>query len=153
MKAPQSTISRRGVLLAAPSFGLVACLPGLAHAQLVQSGTVEIEQVQVAFIGSGNLGGGRLNYGGRTYPFSVGGLGVGGFGVSKMQAAGEVYNLRDASDFPGGYGQARTGIAIGDQGRGNLWLQNDRGVVMKLRARREGLALSMGADAVFINFK
>jgi len=70
-----------------------------------------------------------------------------------MQAYGEVYNLRALSDFPGGYGQARTGIAVGDQGRGNLWLQNDRGVVMKLKARREGLALSMGADAVFINFK
>ncbi len=30
--------------------------------ELKQSGTVEIEQVQVAFLYSGNLGGGRLHY-------------------------------------------------------------------------------------------
>ena len=41
------------------------------------SGHVEIEEVQVAFIGSGTLGGGKLTFEGRTHEFNVGGLGVG----------------------------------------------------------------------------
>jgi len=121
--------------------------------QGVKSGTVEIEQVQVAFIGSGNVGGGTLHYEGRSYRFSIGGLGVGGFGFSKMQAYGDVYDLRELRQFPGAYGQARYGMAAGDMGSGQMWLENPNGVRINLRTRRTGLALSLGADAVYIDFK
>jgi hypothetical protein len=60
----------------------------LAADELKKSGTVEIEQTQIAFIGSGNLGGGKLYFGGKTYSFSIGGLGIGGFGISTMTAVG-----------------------------------------------------------------
>ena len=119
----------------------------------VKSGTVEIEQVQVAFIGSGNVGGGTLHFQGKSYRFTVGGLGVGGFGVSKMQAYGDVFNLRELRQFPGAYGQARYGMAAGDQGGGEMWLENPNGVSISLRTKRVGLALSLGADAVYIDFK
>ena len=119
----------------------------------VKVGTVEIEQVQVAFIGSGNLGGGTLQFQGKTYRFTIGGLGVGGFGVSKMQATGDVYNMRELKQFPGAYGQARYGAVAGDKSAGELWLQNPNGVQISLRARRTGLALSLGADAIVIDFK
>ncbi|MEI6202389.1 MAG: hypothetical protein WCP68_10600 [Enhydrobacter sp.] len=119
----------------------------------VKTGSVEIEQVQVAFIGSANLGGGTLSFQGKSYRFSVGGLGVGGFGASKMQATGDVFNLKELRQFPGAYGQARYGIAVADKSTGELWLQNTNGVLISLRARRTGLALSLGADAVFIDFK
>src|SRR5215470_936869 len=119
---------------------------------LTKSGTVVVEQVQIAFIGSGNLGGGKLQFGGRTYEFTIGGLGIGGFGISKMKATGAVYNLKDPGDFPGTYGQARYGIAIGSKSTGELWLQNTRGVVLQLKAERQGLALSLGGDAVYIKF-
>jgi hypothetical protein len=33
-----------------------------------------------------------------------------------------------------------------------LWLQNTRGVALHLKAERRGLALSLGGDAVFIDF-
>lgn len=119
---------------------------------LVQSGTLTIEQVQIAFIGSGNLGGGTLTVGGQNYSFSIGGLGVGGFGVSRMEATGTVYNLKNINDFAGGYVQARYGIAVGSMSTGQLWLQNTHGVVLELKAKRTGLALSLGGDAVYINF-
>jgi hypothetical protein len=128
-------------------------LPAAAARADVKSGTVEIEQVQVAFIGSGNVGGGTLHYGGRSYRFSIGGLGVGGFGVSKMQAYGDVYNLRELRQFPGAYAQARYGFAAGDKSGGEMWLENANGVKISLRARRVGLAVSMGGDAVYIDFK
>jgi hypothetical protein len=124
-----------------------------AQARLVPSGTVEIEQYQVAFIGSGNLGGGRLYFQGREYPFTIGGLGIGGFGISKIEAVGEVYNLSNIGQFQGAYGQARTGIAVADLGGGTLWLENPLGVYIKLQTKRQGLALSLGADAIYIQFK
>src|SRR5262249_39124688 len=68
---------------------------------LKKSGTVRIEQVQIAFIGSGNLGGGTLQFGGKSYSFSIGGLGIGGFGLSKITATGNVYNLDKLAYFPG----------------------------------------------------
>lgn len=131
-----------------------AAVPAGVQAQeRVKSGTVEIEQVQVAFIGSGNVGGGTLHFQGKSYRFNVGGLGVGGFGISKMQAYGDVYNLKQLRHFAGAYGQARYGMAAGDQGRGEMWLENPDGVMISLKTKRQGLALSLGADAVYIDFK
>lgn len=140
-------------LAIAVSAGLLLLSSTNAHAaDLVRSGSVTIEQVQIAFIGSGNLGGGTLVVGGQKYSFSIGGLGIGGFGVSKMECTGSVYNLKNINDFAGGYVQARYGMAVGSAGGGQLWLENTNGVVLELKAKRTGLALSLGGDAVYINF-
>jgi hypothetical protein len=114
------------------------------------SGNVNIHQVQVAFIGSGAVGGGTLYYRGRSYRFKLGGLGIGGIGVSTLDATGGVYNLRRLQDFEGVYGQARIGWAVGEQGKGEMWLQNANGVYLRLKARRQGLALSLGADGMVV---
>lgn len=114
------------------------------------SASITINQVQVAFIGSGAVGGGTLFYRGRAYPFKLGGLGIGGFGVSRLQASGTVYNLRSLQGINGVYAQIRSGWAIGDQGRGRMWLQNGNGVYLRLQAQRQGLALSLGADGMVI---
>lgn len=115
--------------------------------------SVSVEQVQVAFIASGALGGGALVYQGRSYPITVGGIGVGGIGASRLTASGAVYGLKRRTDFAGAYVQLRSGWALGDKGRGMLWLQNDKGVVMRLKSRRQGLQLTLGADGVLIGFK
>ena len=73
-----------------------------------------------------------------------------GFGLSTIEAMGEVYNLRDLAQFPDTYGQARYGFAIGTASAGDLWLQNEAGVIMHLKAKRTGLMLSPGGDAVVI---
>lgn len=150
-KIAQSMICRRRLLLGAGAGGLL--LPALPALAAVQAGTVEIEQVQVAFLGSGNLGGGTLHFQGKSYRFSVGGLGVGGIGVSKMKATGVVYDMATIGQFAGVYGQARMGAVAADMSTGGLWLQNPNGVVLSLSARRKGLALSTGADAVVIDLK
>ena len=117
------------------------------------SGYVRMTQVQAAYLGSGNAGSGTLRYNGRTFPFNVGGLGVGGIGVSEIEAKGEVYGLQRLDDFAGAYAQARYGFALGTASAGELWLQNRKGVVMHLKAKREGLMLSLGGDAVVIELK
>jgi hypothetical protein len=116
-------------------------------------GFVEMHEVQAAYIGSGTAGAGTLDYRGRAYPFNVGGVGIGGVGLSTVEATGEAYNLEDLEDFPGTYGQARYGFAIGSSSAGDLWLQNEDGVILHLKAKRTGLILSLGGDAVVITMQ
>jgi hypothetical protein len=117
------------------------------------SGHVEMRHVHAAYIGSGSAGEGTLNYMGSTYPFTVGGLGIGGIGASSVQATGDVYGLRRLRDFPGAYGQIRYGFALGSMSSGDLWLQNANGVILHLVAKRKGLMLSLGGDAVVISMR
>ena len=124
-----------------------------AVAGLTPDGTVNMDQVQVAYLASAGGGSGTLYYQGVAYPFSIGGLGVGGIGASSIDAAGEVYKLRNLANFPGTYGQARYGFAIGTLSWGDLWMQNEKGVIMHLKAKRTGLMLSLGGDAVVISMQ
>jgi hypothetical protein len=142
------------LLLAAGCAGPVKVGPD-AVAGLTPDGTVEVQQVQAAFIGSGGDGNGNgmLYYRGNAYPFTVAGLGVGGIGVSTPDADGEVYKLNSVTQFPGAYAQGRYGFALGNKSGGDLWLQNESGVIMHLHAKREGLMLSLGGDAVVISMR
>jgi hypothetical protein len=144
--------------IAATLFLLAACsnsgkVGPNAVAGLTPDGTVDMRQVQAAFIGSGGGGSGTLYYQGRAYPFAVAGLGIGGIGASTIDATGEVYKLSTISQFPGAYAQGRYGFALGTKSGGDLWLQNEAGVIMHLKAKREGLMLSLGGDAVVISMK
>jgi len=117
------------------------------------SGTVTMHMFQGALIASGSGGDGSLNFQGRSYPFSIKGGGIGGIGASTIDATGEVYHLNNVSQFPGDYVQGRVGFAVGDASAGDLWLQNDAGVVMRLKAQRSGLMLSLGADVMVVSMK
>jgi hypothetical protein len=117
------------------------------------SGTVTMHMFQGALLASGSGGDGLLNFHGRSYPFSIKGGGIGGIGASTIDATGEVYHLNNVSQFPGDYVQGRVGFAVGDASAGDLWLQNDAGVVMRLKAQRSGLMLSLGGDVMVISMK
>ena len=132
--------------------GGVALGPDAVKGQ-TPDGTIEMHEVQAAYIGSGSGGAGVLVFRGVQYPFEVGGVGVGGFGLSTIDATGEVYNLGELGQFPGTYGQARYGFAIGTASAGDLWLQNEAGVILHLKAKRTGLMLSLGGDAVVISMR
>lgn len=154
----QKPIPRRSLAIRAAALLLgLMFVSGSAYAQARPAGppsaTVRIKQLQVAFIGSGAIGGGTLRFRNKTYEITVGGLGVGGIGASKLTATGKVYGLTDVANFAGAYGQIREGWAIGQQGRGTLWLRNANGVMMRLATQRRGLQLSLGADGVLIGFK
>ena len=103
----------------------------------------------IPYLGSSN-GGGVLKYKGDTYAFSVGELRVRGIGVSKIEARGQLYRLQRLSDFAGAYVQARNGFVLGNASGGELWLQNGNGVIMHLKAKPEGLKLSLSGDVVVI---
>jgi hypothetical protein len=145
-------------LLIAGLLSLAACSGSVkvgpeAVAGLTPDATVDMNQVQAAFIGSAGGGSGTLFYHGRSYPFSVAGLGVGGIGASTIDASGEVYKMHQLSEFPGAYAQGRYGFAVGQASAGDLWLENEAGVIMHLKAKRTGLMLSLGGDAVVISMQ
>ncbi|MBV9250773.1 MAG: hypothetical protein JO227_16175 [Acetobacteraceae bacterium] len=155
---PRRRVTLGALLFTAALVGLGACSSSVkvgpeAVAGLTPDATVDMNQVQAAFIGSAGGGKGTLFYRGREYPFTVAGLGVGGIGASTLDAAGEVYKLKDVAEFPGAYAQGRYGFAFGKSSGGDLWLQNDAGVIMHLKAKRTGLMLSLGGDAVVISMK
>jgi hypothetical protein len=146
----------RCALVAAALLSLGACSSQTGAPSLQGkswSGRVEIRHVHAAYIGSGSAGEGTLTYMGRTFPFTVGGLGIGGIGVSSVQATGDVYGLRRLSDFPGTYAQIRSGFALGSMGKGNMWMKNGNGVLLHLVAKRKGIMLSLGGDAMVIGMK
>jgi hypothetical protein len=116
------------------------------------SGYVDMREVQVAYIGNAGGGEGTLTYQGKSYPFKIAGLGVGGVGISTVDAQGEVYRLTDLAQFPGAYVAGQYGAVAGKESVGDIGLENSNTqVVMHLKAKREGLMLSVGADAVDIH--
>lgn len=113
--------------------------------------TITIDQVQVSLLIGGTAGGGVLMFKGKQYPFTLGGIGVGGFGASRLSAEGEVWGLDEPGDIEGAYAQLRAGAVAGEQGTDSwLWIENGSGVRIRLRSRREGVALSVGGDAIVI---
>lgn len=149
---PSPTIIARAALALCAAAVVAGSVAAPAQAQ-PPSGTVTISQVQVALLVSGAIGGGTLSFGGASHDFSIGGLGIGGLGASRLEASGEVYNLERLEDFEGPYAQGRAGAVAGDQQlEGGLWLINPQGVQMRLSSRREGYALSLGDDAVYVKF-
>jgi hypothetical protein len=158
VKSTVKSIVARIALVSACVLSLTGCGGNLALGPdavkgQTPDGTVEMHEVQAAYIGSGSAGTGVLVFRGVQYPFEVGGVGVGGVGLSTIEARGEVYNLRELGQFPGTYGQARYGFALGTASGGDLWMQNEAGVIMHLKAKREGLMLSLGGDAVAISMR
>jgi hypothetical protein len=118
------------------------------------SGRVIISQTQASLLGSVAWGSGTLAYEGRSHRLRIRGIGIGGIGITRMTAAGDVFNLASLRDFPGVYGQARAGAVAGTaQVQGGIWLQNPAGVRLYLRPEREGVALQVGADGMLIELE
>jgi hypothetical protein len=124
--------------------------PAQKYAGKTPDATVDLDEVQIGYLVMGTLGGGTLHYQGKDYRFKLGGLGAGGVGADKLKATGEVFGLKNPADLAGEYLDARVGIAATVKGKGNLWLKNDKGVHMHLKSQLEGLALTLGADAITV---
>ena len=111
------------------------------------SGYVTMTQAFVSGVGAGN---GVLTFRGRSYPFTLTGSLIGLGAISTLQASGEVYKLRDVSQFSGAWIQGTGSLAITTKAIGELWLENRNGVVMRLSASQAGLTFSQGRYELYI---
>jgi len=81
-------------------------------------------------------------------PLIAKGFSVGGVGVA---AVFEVRNLKSVNDFAGIY----TGVtmaATAVKGKGPASYQNSKGAYLGVRAKTEGVALSLGASGFEVSF-
>jgi hypothetical protein len=115
---------------------------------LKPSGAVTMSQVFLSGVGAGS---GTLAFQGRTYRFTLIGSVTGLGALSGVNATGEVYNLRDLSQFSGAWFQDAGPLAASLSGRGDLWLQNNHGVVMRFSGAQTGLTLTTGRYQLFID--
>jgi hypothetical protein len=116
------------------------------------AGTIVIDEVQVMALIGGELGGGTLLLGDKSYSFKTGGIKIGGIGMHSIHLVGDVYRLKNVADFPGTYLAANVGITV-VKGVGGMWLQNDKGVAIHLRANAEGVALNLGVEGLEITME
>jgi hypothetical protein len=103
-----------------------------------------------AFVTGLGAGSGVLTFRGRSYPFTLTGSLIGLGAISTLQASGEVYNLRDISQFSGPWIQGTGSLAITAKATGEIWLENRNGVIMRLSAAQAGLTFSEGRYEIFI---
>jgi hypothetical protein len=109
--------------------------------------TIDLSEGSVG-VGVGfSWGKGTLHYQGRSIPVSVKGLGIGKVGATKVSASGEVYHLASLSDFDGNYTAAAAGATLGGGGAVTA-MQNQNGVVIKLRSTTQGVDLDLSVDGV-----
>ena len=115
------------------------------------SGTITIDEYQIMWVVGGDIGGGTLDFQGQSHKFKMGGVKLGGFGAHKVKLDGDVWNLNDLADFPGVYAAAEVGLTVGDAGKGDFWLENDKGVKLRLKSpSSKGIALAVGVEGVDI---
>jgi hypothetical protein len=114
---------------------------------LAPSGTVTLTETFVAGAGAGS---GTLIFNGQSYPFNLIGSVIGPGGADRITASGEVYKLSNVSDFPGRYTQGSGAAGLSHGGEGQLWLQNNAGVIMHLYSTSTGVLLSIGKEEIVI---
>lgn len=94
-------------------------------------------------------GQGTLEFRGKKYPFTVSGIKAATLGIARVDALGQVYRLRELTDFAGRYIAVEGGLTV-VQGGGNAVLRNEKGVTLYLQNVQYGLDLTLGGGGVDI---
>jgi hypothetical protein len=126
---------------------------GFASAAHADSGTIRFAVYKAGFFVGGSGGEGTLTFHGRKYRISIGGISAGlVFGASKTYFHGTVRHIRRASDVTGIYGAAGGGGALG-RGAQAIVMQNDKGAVLELSGKQEGLQINADLSGLSITVK
>ena len=115
-------------------------------------GKVEIKAKSVRLLIGASWGSGMLNFQGKDYSLKIKGMTAGGVGMVSVDAVGDVYFLEEVSKFTGTYTAGTIGLTVA-KGKGGAYFENGNGVVLKLRAKSTGLALSLGLGGFDIEFE
>jgi hypothetical protein len=117
------------------------------------SGTVELRVTSVALGVGVEWGSGTLvMYDGSTHEFKLKGLTLVDVGAAAVTAEGEVYHLVEAKDVEGSFLSAEAGASLVD-GESVMTMKNDKGVIMKLRAKQSGVRLTLAGKGLSVQLK
>jgi hypothetical protein len=128
---------------------LIMCflISGPAFSQDKPDATIRFSQGQVA-VGIGySWGDGVLTFQVKEYPFKIKGLSVVDVGVSKVNANGEVFNLKKLEDFNGIYTTVSAEATLAG-GAGVITMKNQNGVTIKLFALTQGVNFKLALEGV-----
>jgi len=95
---------------------------------------------------------GTLTFKGKNYDVEVSGLSVGDVGASKIEASGNVFNLKRLEDFDGNFTAAAAGATIAG-GATAVAMRNQNGVTINLISTTQGLKWSLAAAGVSMKIK
>ena len=127
-------------------------LGGATTASYAETGSVRFSVGSAGFIVGVGGGSGTLSFKGRSYRLSIGGVRVGTIGASVTEVRGVARNMRQASDIVGTYSAAGAGVAVVG-GAGVARLQNEKGVVLEVRAVKVGLEANLNLGGVSISMR
>jgi hypothetical protein len=122
---------------------------GGATPSQAQSGSVRLHIVKAGFIVGVGGGSGVLYYEGRKYRLRVGGIGIGSLGVAAVDLVGTAYHLHNPHDIAGTYGGVGAGATFVG-GAQVATLQNEKGVILKVRGPQAGFQVSLGLGGMTI---
>jgi len=95
----------------------------------------------------GDIGGGTLEFQGQFHKFMMDGSRLGGSGAHKVKLDGDVRDMKDVVEYPGVYVAAGIGITLGNSGKGDVWLKNDKGMRLRMVSpSSKGIALEQGPE-------
>ena len=143
------------MLLSLVMAGILLFVVGAAKAEeapIYPIGEITIEAKQLAAGVGYSWGDGVMKFQGKEYPFTIQGLNVAAVGFSKINAVGDVYNLKTAADLAGKYVAVSAGLSLA-KGVAGLSMRNDKGVVINLRSAQQGVQLNLGVDGFNIKMK
>jgi hypothetical protein len=135
-----------------------ACLIAVASVSAQQDqpvypvGSIKFESTSIAAGLGVSWGNGTFSFQGKQYPISVQGLSLASVGIAKVNAVGDVFNMKNAADVAGTYVAFTGGIAIAGGPKGIL-ARNQNGVVLDIRATQQGVSFNLGADGFTINMQ
>jgi hypothetical protein len=133
------------ILSAILVFATLSLAPLLSNAAGIPDATLDLSGSRGA-VGVGYVqASGTLHFQGQDYPVRVQGLTVGEVGGGTITATGDVYNLSKLDDLNGNYVAVSAGAALGGGSDGSA-MQNQNGVVIKLRETTQGADVNLSID-------
>jgi hypothetical protein len=148
-KEEEKRMKRMAGIVAIAALGLCMTMAG---AEDKPDGTLKLSGGSVAAGVGITWEKGTLSYQGKEWPVDVRGLSVGDVGVTKMEATGEVYNLKKVPDFNGKYVAAGAGAAAGG-GATAVVLKNENGVTVKLVSTTQGINIGVGVGGAVMKIR
>jgi hypothetical protein len=114
--------------------------------------TVRLSEGSVAAGIGWSWGHGDISYQGKTYRIKIEGLSVAEVGITKAEATGTIYNLKDLADINGTYAAAGAEGTVG-KGAGVSSLRNAKGVVINLKSETKGADIKIAASGLKITLE